>query len=217
LIPSAMEFMERDALDLVNEFLGLDMNIPESVEAHLLVELDGNDLNRLMDEAEIIAVVMEEHDSGDILFAESNSEKDKLWLMRRRVGEAVKASSIYKEEDTVVPRFRLPDLLSEVKRIGGKYGFKSVCYGHAGDGNLHVNIMKGEMTDDQWNHELEAGIRELFTSVVELGGTISGEHGIGLVQKKYMDIVFDRRQLELLRDIKSTFDPKGILNPGKVH
>ncbi|NND95448.1 MAG: FAD-binding protein [Flavobacteriales bacterium] len=217
LIPSAMEFMERDALDLVNEFLGLDMNIPESVEAHLLVELDGNDLNRLMDEAEIIAVVMEEHDSGDILFAETNSEKDKLWLMRRRVGEAVKASSIYKEEDTVVPRFRLPDLLSEVKRIGGKYGFKSVCYGHAGDGNLHVNIMKGEMTDDQWNHELEAGIRELFTSVVELGGTISGEHGIGLVQKKYMDIVFDRRQLELLRDIKSTFDPKGILNPGKVH
>jgi glycolate oxidase len=159
---------------------------------------------------------MEAHGSGEILFASSASEKDKLWLMRRKVAEAVKANSIYKEEDTVVPRFKLPELLDGVKRIGAAYGFKSVCYGHAGDGNLHVNIIKGQMSDEDWNNKLTQGIRELFRLVVDLGGTISGEHGIGLVQKDYMDIAFKENELELMRSIKRVFDTKGILNPMKI-
>jgi glycolate oxidase len=103
-----------------------------------------------------------------------------------------------------------------VKEIGKKYGFHSVCYGHAGDGNLHVNIIKGKLTDEQWDTELSKAIRELFTEVVKLGGTISGEHGIGLVQKKYMDIAFPEVTLNLMRNIKKVFDPKGILNAGKI-
>ena len=136
--------------------------------------------------------------------------------MRRKVGEAVKTQSIYKEEDTVVPRFELPKLLRLVKTIGDQYGFQSVCYGHAGDGNLHVNIIKGNMTDDQWNNELSKAIREIFKGVKEMQGTISGEHGIGIVQKSYMDIVFPEVTLELMRSIKNVFDPNQILNPGKI-
>jgi glycolate oxidase len=139
-----------------------------------------------------------------------------LWTLRRKVGEAVKSNSIYKEEDTVVPRAELPELLQIIKRIGAEYGFQSVCYGHAGDGNLHVNIVKGSMSDEDWNGKLTAGIRELFKEVVRLGGTISGEHGIGLVQKEYMDIAFNATQTMLMKQIKNVFDPKGILNPGKM-
>ena len=160
--------------------------------------------------------VLESFDTGEILFAESQAQKDALWKLRRSVGEAVKANSIYKEEDTVVPRSELPTLLHHVKRIGNEYGFKSICYGHAGDGNLHVNIIKGELTDDQWNNELPIAIRELFTEVVQLGGTISGEHGIGLVQKQYMDIPFSKKSLGLMASIKEVFDPNRILNPGKI-
>jgi len=103
-----------------------------------------------------------------------------------------------------------------VKEIGAKYGFKSVCYGHAGDGNLHVNIIKGDLSDEVWNEELPKGITEIFELCKALGGTISGEHGIGIVQKGYLPIVFPEHQLELMRSIKKVFDPNLILNPGKM-
>jgi len=139
-----------------------------------------------------------------------------LWKLRRAVGEAVKSNSVYKEEDTVVPRYELPTLLKGIKSIGGKYGFKSVCYGHAGDGNLHVNIVKGEMSDEAWKTEVPKGIREIFELAVSLKGTLSGEHGIGYVQKNYMDIAFSPASLQIMKGIKRVFDPKGILNPGKI-
>ena len=107
----------------------------------------------LFKDCELIVAVMEEYGCGEILFADSASQKDQLWRLRRAVGEAVKSNSIYKEEDTVVPRAELPKLLRGVKQIGEKHGFSSVCYGHAGDGNLHVNIIKGDMSDDDWNHQ----------------------------------------------------------------
>ena len=128
----------------------------------------------------------------------------------------MKSNSVYKEEDTVVPRYELPKLLEGIKSIGAKYGFKSVCYGHAGDGNLHVNIVKGEMSDSDWKTEVPKGIREIFELTVALKGTLSGEHGIGYVQKNYMDIAFGQTNLNLMKGIKDTFDPNGILNPGKI-
>ena len=139
-----------------------------------------------------------------------------MWKIRRTVGEAVKSNSIYKEEDTVVPRAELPRLLKGVKSIGKKHGFKSVCYGHAGDGNLHINIIKGDMSDKSWNEDLSKGIREIFELTVSLGGTISGEHGIGLVQKGYMEIALSKQNIAIQKGIKSLFDPKGILNPQKI-
>lgn len=217
ITPSGLEFMERDALIYTQKFIGdASIAIGENHAAHLLIEVDGFDAEILMQECEKIMTVLENFETDEILFAESQAQKDNLWQIRRKAAEAVKSQSIYKEEDTVVPRFELPKLLHHVKRIGKEYGFQSVCYGHAGDGNIHINILKGDLTNDQWNNELPKAIRELFTEVVKLGGTISGEHGIGLVQKSYMDIAFNETGLNLMREIKKVFDPKGILNPGKI-
>jgi glycolate oxidase len=215
--PSAMEFMERDALEWVGRFVDSPVvKIEEGVQAHLLIEVDGNNMDVLMQDMEGISAIVQQFDCGEILFADDAQQKAELWKMRRRVGEAVKSHSIYKEEDTVVPRAELPMLLKGVKEIGKKYGFHSVCYGHAGDGNLHVNIIKGDLTDEVWNGSLKQGIREIFALTKKLGGTLSGEHGIGLVQKEYMEIVFDKTQLRLMKEIKKIFDPNNILNPGKI-
>jgi glycolate oxidase len=217
ITPSALEFMERDAIDWTLRFIdGVSLNIKEEVQAHLLIEVDGNYPNVLFSEAEKITEVLEQFDIDEILFADSEDQKNALWKLRRAVGEAVKSNSIYKEEDTVVPRYELPKLLEGIKSIGNKYSFKSVCYGHAGDGNLHVNIVKGEMSDEDWNTEIPKGIREIFELTVALKGTLSGEHGIGYVQKNYMDIAFSQTQLLLMKGIKTVFDPKNIMNPGKV-
>jgi glycolate oxidase len=217
IVPSAMEFMERDAIDFAMRFVtGLNIPVKDEVQAHLLIEVDGNDLEVLMREAEQISEIMNSFGCDEILFADTEEQKQNLWRMRRCVGEAVKSHSVYKEEDTVVKRAELPVLLRGVKDIGKKYGFKSVCYGHAGDGNLHVNIIRGDMSDVDWNTKLPLGIRELFELCVRLGGTISGEHGIGWVQKNYMDIAFTPKSLEIQKAIRDVFDPKGIMNPGKM-
>lgn len=217
IIPSGLEFMERDALDWAMKYTdNAVIDIPDDIQAHLLIEVDGNDIDVLYKEMEQINEVLQNFNTGEVLFADSAAQKEALWSLRRKVGEAVKSHSIYKEEDTVVPRAKLPELLKYVKQVGEKYGFKSVCYGHAGDGNLHVNIIKGDMSDDDWNNKLTEGIREIFTEVVKMGGTISGEHGIGLVQKDYMDIPFNIVQLSIMKGIKQLIDPKNILNPGKV-
>lgn len=217
ITPSGMEFMERDAIDWVRRFEdSITIPVDENVQAHLLIEVDGNEMDLLYKDAEKISEVMQQFDCGEILFADSADQKDMLWKMRRKVAEAVKSNSVYKEEDTVVPRAELPQLLAGVKAIGKKYGFKSVCYGHAGDGNLHVNIIKGDLPDEIWNNELPKGIREIFELCVRLGGTISGEHGIGLVQQPYIGIAIDKKRIELMRGIKQLFDPKMILNPGKI-
>ncbi len=217
ITPSAMEFMERDALDWIMKFDdSVNIKIEENTQAHLLIEIDGTNMDLIYQECEKVAEVLEQFECGEILLADNQAQKDEIWRMRRRIGEAVKSNSIYKEEDTVVPRYELPTLLAGVKEIGNKYGFKSVCYGHAGDGNLHINIIKGELTDKQWNNELPEAIREIFELTVSLGGTLSGEHGIGYVQKNYMDIAFNSVELELLKSIKNVFDPTGIMNPEKL-
>ena len=216
ITPSALEFIERDAIDWTIKYTDVEIQILEDVQAHLLVEVDGNDIDLLYKDCEKIAEVMEQFDCGEILLADSESQKEQLWKLRRSVGEAVKANSVYKEEDTVVPRAELAKLLIGVKEIGAKYGFKSVCYGHAGDGNLHVNIIKGEMSDSDWKNKLTFGIREIFELTKNLGGTISGEHGIGLVQKEYLGIVLSDKNIELQKGIKKLFDPNQILNPGKI-
>ncbi|MDB5206891.1 MAG: dehydrogenase [Flavisolibacter sp.] len=216
-VPSAMEFMERDAIEWSMRFVN-DCIVPmnDETQAHLLIEVDGNDIDVLMKEMEGISEIVMGFNAGDILFADDAQQKAELWKLRRRVGEAVKSHSVYKEEDTVVPRAELPVLLKGVKEIGKKYGFHSVCYGHAGDGNLHVNIIKGELSDEQWNGSLKQGIIEIFELVKSLGGTISGEHGIGLVQKDYLPIVFNPVQMRLMKSIKALFDPANILNAGKI-
>lgn len=215
--PSALEFMERDALLFAMKYNPADaFELPEAIEAHLLIEVDGNDPEQLFKTAAGIMQVLEKYDTGEVLLAESAAQKEQLWKLRRKVGEAVKSHSVYKEEDTVVPRAALPQLLKTVKDLEQQYGFRSVCYGHAGDGNLHVNIVKEDMSEESWKKDLPVAIRKLFAAVVALGGTISGEHGIGLVQKNYLGLALPAIAMEVMGGIKKVFDPKGILNPGKI-
>ncbi|MCB9173770.1 MAG: FAD-binding protein [Flavobacteriales bacterium] len=217
VIPSGMEFMERDAILLGAKYIGDNsFQIADNVQAHLLIEVDGNDLDVLYKDCEIITEVLQNFNCDEILFADDNAQKERLWKIRRVVGEAVKSHSIYKEEDTVVPRAELPTLLKGVKEIGSKYGFTSICYGHAGDGNLHVNILKNNLSNEEWNNNISLAIREIFSLCVKLKGTLSGEHGIGLVQKEYMDIAFADTLIKIQKEIKILFDKNQILNPGKM-
>lgn len=214
--PSACEFVEPEGFRLSAEMLNMNFAIESGVEAYLLIEVDGNDLNWMMKECETISEVLYKHESSEVLFAQTADEKEHFWKLRRSIGEATKYNNTYKEEDTVVPRATLPLLFKGVKEIGNKYGFRTVCYGHAGDGNLHVNILKDKLDDGFWNNEITEAIVEIFTLCKELKGTISGEHGIGLVQKPYMKVVMPQVQLDLMRKIKEAFDPNFILNPGKI-
>ena len=209
--------MERSAIEWAIRYVGeTPVPLGEEDAAHLLIEVDGFHLDALYADCAVINEVLERFECGEIFFADNDAQKTALWKLRRNVAHAVKKNSIYKEEDTVVPRAELPGLLRCVKEVGARYGFESVCYGHAGDGNLHVNILRGQLDEPTWLHEVPKGIREIFTYVKSMGGTISGEHGIGWVQKPYLDIVFSPVELTLMRQIKKAFDPNGILNPDKI-
>ena len=222
--PSALELMERNAIEFVHKHgsesqksITQDMLSKDSTEAFLLIEVNGNEMDNLFNDCEKINEVLELNNTTEVQFADSSDQKERIWQIRRNIGEMVKLHSIFKEEDTVVKRANLPKLMTGVKSIGENYNFESVCYGHAGDGNLHINIIKGSMSDEQWNGKhLEEGIRKIFRLCKELGGTISGEHGIGLVQKKYMNEVLTDTHIDLMKGIKHTFDPNGILNPDKI-
>lgn len=214
--PSALEFMEKDGVDWVVKYENINFNQKDNINAYLLIEVDGNDLELMYKECEAITEVLYQHKVEEVLFADSSAQKEEWWKMRRNMAHSVKAHSVYKEEDTVVPRAELAKLLKGIKEIGKKYGFQSVCYGHAGDGNLHINIIKAGMSDEDWNTKLKEGIKEIFQLTTYLNGTISGEHGIGYVQKEFMPIKYSDKNLQLMRGIKSVFDPNGILNPGKI-
>lgn len=218
ITPSALEFMERDALEWVCHFVeGNSVKLEPDTQAHLLIEVDGNNTDALLKEMESLHALLSTYDVGEILFAESTAQKEELWKLRRKINEAVKANAISKEQDTVVKRAELPALVKGIKEIGAKYGFKSVCYGHAGDGNLHTRIIKGNMKDELWNGtHLKKAIAEIFMLCKQLGGTISGEHGIGFIQQEYLPLVIDQRSIQLQRSIKKVFDPNDIMNPGKI-
>lgn len=216
IIPSALEFMERRGIEWVIKNDGIAFDLAENDAAFLLIEVDGNNHDTVFSDCEKINSVLEEFGCTNVLFADTVTQKEELWRIRRTMGVSVKANSVYKEEDTVVPRAALPQLIKGIKEIGVRYGFESVCYGHAGDGNLHVNIVKAKMSDEDWNTKLKDGIREIFELTVSLGGTLSGEHGIGLVQKKFMPIKYSPVHFELWKGIKNVFDKNYILNPGKI-
>jgi len=214
--PSAMELIEIDALKIVSEMVDSYVPVNENIAAHLIVEVDGNNMNVLMSEMESIAELLQQFDAGEIFFADDAQQKNELWKLRRRVAEEVKVAGYTIEEDTVVPRAELPALIKGVKALGKEHNFHAVCYGHAGDGNLHIRIKKEGVTNSYGNEEMNKILRTLFELVKSLGGTISGEHGIGLIQKDFLHIVFNEANLRLMREIKKAFDPNNILNPGKI-
>lgn len=215
--PSALELIEIEALKIVSAFVDSSaVPISSDTEAHLIIEVDGNHIDTLMAEMEAISELLTAYEAGEIYFADDAQQKAELWKLRRRVAEAVKIDGYTIEEDTVVPRAELPALIRGVKKIGLQYDFDVVCYGHAGDGNLHIRIKKPGSANSMDDPEIVRGIRAIFELVSRLGGTISGEHGVGLIQKSYLDIVLNKTQLQLMRGIKKVFDPNNILNAGKI-
>ena len=215
--PSALELVEIDALKIVSKFVdSTAVPVNNEIAAHLIIEVDGNHSEALMSEMESISELLAQFDCGEVFFADDAQQKAELWKLRRRVAEAVKIDGYTIEEDTVVPRAELPALIRGVKALGKEYDFNAVCYGHAGDGNLHIRIKKEGSIYSLNNPDVVPALKALFVLVKKLGGTISGEHGIGLVQKEYMDIVFDEANLRLMKGIKKIFDPNNILNRGKI-
>ncbi len=216
-VPSALELVEIDALKIVSSFVdSLSVPVTDEIAAHLLIEVDGNYPEVLMNEMEAIASLLNDYEAGEIYFADDAQQKAELWKLRKRVAEAVKLAGYDIEEDTVVPRAELPALIKGVKELGHQYNFHAVCYGHAGDGNLHIRIKKEGVSNSADDLKIKESLRALFSLVHQLGGTISGEHGIGLVQKEYMNIIFDDTQMRLMKEIKKIFDPNNILNAGKI-
>ncbi len=222
IVPSGMEFFEREAamktIDYCEKIYAAKVTtpFPENMDAYLLCELDGNDEEVLMRDAERVMQVVEQFQSGEILFADTAAQKEELWKIRKNISPGVNAYSLTKAEDVVVPRANLPKLITRIKEIGKQYGFNSVCYGHLGDGNLHINVLKEQISDEDWNTKINDGIGEIFKVAVELGGTLSGEHGIGIAKRPYMSVAMRQTNLDVMRGIKKAFDPNGILNPGKI-
>jgi glycolate oxidase len=216
-VPSGLELVEIDALKIVSTMVDSSaVPVTDDTAAHLIIEVDGNDMDVLMKEMEAISELLTKYDIGELYFADDAQQKAELWKLRRRVAEAVKLVGYTIEEDTVVPRAELPALIKGVKELGRQFDFKVVCYGHAGDGNLHIRIFKEGTPNSYGDAAMNKCLRALFELVYQLGGTISGEHGVGLIQKSYMDIVMKEANLKLMREIKRAFDPNNILNPGKI-
>ncbi len=216
LVPSVLEFIEQDGIIYGQRYLNMNRFTTEGVAAHLLIEFDGNNADAITEDCASCIEVLEQHGGGDALFAETAEQQNELWRLRRCLAEAVKGQNIYHELDIAVPRAELATLLLKVKEVGARMNMQTICYGHAGDGNLHINLLKGELSDTVWKEEVPAAMREIFMYAVSLGGTLSGEHGVGYVVRPFIDVRFSPTELALMRSLKQAMDPTGILNPGKI-
>lgn len=216
ILPSAIEFVERDGFMYSEQFLKKKFPYPKA-EAYLLIELDGIKKEDLSSQYEILGNICLENGAVDVLVAESPYEQERLWEARRRLFDSLKAeSAVIDIEDTVVPRTEIPKMLKRVKEISKKYEIEIICFGHAGDGNIHLNILKKNIEDGKWNEIHPKILNDIFTNVISLGGSISGEHGIGFHKKPYLPLNIAQPVLNVFKNIKKTFDPKNILNPGKI-
>jgi glycolate oxidase len=212
--PSACEFMERSAAEVSSK--SLDLKLPADANAHLFVEADGFEEETVERDAERFGEILMEAGAADVQLAVSEPQQRELWRLRRAVGEAVKNLGPYAEEDCAVPRARLPELFRAVREVADRHGLTAVSYGHAADGNIHVNIVQPPGERERWLAHRNAAIEEIFRAVVALEGTITGEHGVGLTQRPYLRLRHSAETLQAMRAIKSVFDPNGILNPGKI-
>jgi glycolate oxidase len=213
--PAACEILDHAALAAVGGTLELPPALA-GAGAALFLELDGEDPDALLRGAERIAAVAERCDGGEVLVAQDPADQRRLWRIRRGVAEAVKHRSVYKEADTVVPRARLADLVRAAHDVAAAHGLEAACYGHAADGNLHVNLLRGALPPDEWEARRDAAELDLFERVVALGGSVTGEHGVGWTQRRFLPLVASGASLRVQRALKAAFDPAGILNPGKV-
>ena len=212
--PVAMEFLDSLVVKAVKEKLGI--SLPESAGALLIGDVDGNVEEELEFQLKTLKESFKENGALDFKVASDKTERNELWKARRGASPSITVYGSKKlNEDISVPRSMLPNALEKIYEIGAKYNLVVPCFGHAGDGNIHVNVM----VDGSNEQELENGhkaIEEIFKLVVDMGGTLSGEHGIGLSKAEFMNIAFNQAELNLFKQIKEAFDPNNILNPGKM-
>lgn len=215
ILPAGMEFMEREVLLAATDYLGKDFPETEA-PAYLLLQFYGNDKEELEKQYERAAHVALDHDAYDVYIANTDERQDIIWDTRGALLEALEAMSELDECDVVVPRDRVADFVKFTHEMEEKHDIKIRNFGHAGDGNLHVYTLKEDMDDQSWKEKNTAVMDELYEKAREFKGQVSGEHGIAYAKKKYLKEAVGERQMELMKGIKKVFDPKGILNPGKI-
>jgi glycolate oxidase len=185
--------------------------------AQLLIQLDGNTREAVDADCEVVGELCLEHGARDVLVAQDQRTRDRLWEARRLIIDALgHESPINHMEDVVVPRAEIPALLKGIKEIAARHGVRIISFGHAGDGNVHVNTLKDDVADDRWENILPAVTQEIYRLTLALGGMLTGEHGIGVTRRNYLSMALDEAQIELMRGIKGIFDPNYVLNPGKI-
>ncbi|AEC02708.1 FAD-binding oxidoreductase [Parasphaerochaeta coccoides] len=218
IIPTSMEFMDRLSIEMSCVYLNETLPI-EGVGAMLLIELDGTDEGQVERDMIAIGDICNEHGAMEVYIAEDRNTQERIWAVRRNIAEALKVySPVQSLEDIVVPMGSIADVLPELSRLSEKYDITIPCYGHAGDGNLHATLVKNpESNIEHWNIIEPEILRELYAFIVrELGGKISGEHGIGLKRKRYLKELIPAEEYELYRIVKEALDPQMIMNPGKI-
>ena len=215
IIPSSLEFMDRNSLSIVSRYLGSPLPYQEA-GAHLIIQLEGNDAEVLSDQYEQVGDFCFENGALEVFVADNRNFREHLWKTRKNIAEAIMVFfTRYTKEDLVVPTSGIPALMKAIDEVCARYSLEAFNYGHVGDGNIHVNLIVPDERED-WHEAIGSSRKDLYRSTRELGGTLSGEHGIGLKRKKYLCDFLDETQIELIRGIKKVFDPNLILNPGKI-
>jgi glycolate oxidase len=217
IVPTALEFMGRDSIEAVEKLTGKEVPFHEAT-AHLLITIDGNDEDTIQGELERTGEICLRNGALDVLVAADSHNRDRLWSARRSIIEALQALSpcgIMDTMDVVVPRSRIAAMLEEINRIRDRYDLPIISFGHAGDGNIHVNIIK-KIDDHEWQLRAPKAAKEIYGVAISMGGCVTGEHGIGMIRKSYLSLGIDEHQIAVMKGIKKEFDPNNILNPGKI-
>ena len=216
ILPTTIEFMEQDSMLAVERLLQKPVPFRDAA-AQLLIQLDGNLQEAVEAEMEVVGDICLENGARDVLVAQDRPTRERLWEARRMIIDALNQESpVNHMEDVVVPRAEILRLLKGIKEIGKRRGVRVISFGHAGDGNVHVNILKDEIADEEWEELLPTVTEEIYRLSLSLGGAITGEHGIGATRKRYLPLALDEAQIGLMRQIREAFDPNQILNPGKI-
>ena len=217
VIPTAVEFLEKQALQYSEEFLG--KKIPHNnFEAYLLISYDGNNEQAIQEDIEIASnLCINKYNAIDVFLVDTEERRSAVWNVRGGFLEAIKSSTSQIDEcDVVLPRAHISEFLAYTRELSAKLGVRIPYFGHVGDGNLHIYFCKDNLSDADWKSKVDEGFELMYDKAFSFGGLVSGEHGIGYAKRIYMEKLLGAKQMEIMRGIKKTFDPKNILNPGKV-
>ena len=215
-IPTAIEFMQGEVILASEEYLG--KKFPDhSADAYLLLTFDGNSKEEIESNYEKVAEICLTEGALDVLISDTEERQEAIWSARGAFLEAIKNSTSEMDEvDVVVPRNKVAGFVKFTHTLQEEYNIRIKSFGHAGDGNLHIYILKDELTEDVWQEKLKSVMKCMYDRAKELSGQVSGEHGIGYAKKEYLKESLAEENMEIMRGIKAVFDPKNILNPGKV-